>query len=167
MDDWITWLGIGIGAGGLVASVAGLFVAYLARRAAKSAEKAAREAAREAREAVVRTLITIEVERASLLISRLQDAHFRRNWDYALGLYPDLRRILSHIAETISPNLAHFRSDINGAVPQITAADGLVRRTRNAGETLTPEDISKLDGVLSKIQQDLESYQGSRIYSDE
>ena len=159
MDGWLVWLGIGIGTGGLIASVAGLVFAFLARRAAKSAEAAAREA----RKAVVRTLRTIEVERAVSLISRVKEIHHQRNWDYALGLYQDLRRTLSEIAENLPPNLLQYRTKINGDVPQITAMENLVRQSRY--ENREPEDVASLDNTLSEIQQELEALQSSRMYS--
>ena len=81
---------------GLVASVGGLVYAFLARRAAKSVEQAAREA----RRAITHTLSLVDVERAVALIGRLKDVHSQRNWDYALGLYPELRRMLAD--ETVS-----------------------------------------------------------------
>lgn len=163
MVTGIEWLGIGLGTGGLVASILGVIFAFLARRAAKSAEQAAREA----RQAVARTLSSIDVERAAALIGRLKDIHFKGNWDYAVGLYPELRRTLSQIAESVPANLARFQAQINSAVPQITVMENLVRRSRYENETGAPGDISGLDDVLSDIQQTLESLQSSMMYSDE
>ena len=163
MDDWFTWLGMGIGAGGLIASILSVIFAILARRAAKSAEHAATDA----RRAVVRTLSSIEVERAVSLINRLKYAHLQRNWDYALGLYPDLRRTLSQITEGVPAPLDHYRDLIKSAVPQITVIEKLVGRSRYEEMAGEPEDISSLDDVLSEVQQNLESLQSSMMYSGE
>ena len=64
-----------VGVAGLVASVTGLIVAFLARRASKSAEQAAREAHR----AVTRTLSLVDIERAVALIRHLKEVHYQRN----------------------------------------------------------------------------------------
>ena len=92
VNNWGSFVGIL----GLLASIGGFVVAFLARRAAKSAEQAVSEAHR----AITRTLSMVDVERAVALIGRLKDVHRQRNWDYALGLYPELRRMLAD--ETVS-----------------------------------------------------------------
>ena len=98
MDDWIAWLGVGIGAGGLIASVAGVLFAFLARRAAKSAEQAATES----RKALVRSISSLDVSHAIDLITRIKEVHYRGNWDYALGLYQELRQTLSEIMASVA-----------------------------------------------------------------
>ena len=168
------WWNLGVGIGGLVAGSLGLFFAYLAHRSAElakgaaiSAEDAANAARIEARQALSRNLSSIDVERAVALIGRLKDIHDRRNWDYALGIYPDLRRTLSQIGESIPVDLSQYGSSINRAVPQITAMENLVRRSREENESGEPEDISSLDETLNEIQQDLETLQSNMMYSDE
>lgn len=156
------WGGI-VGALGLIASTGGLVYALLARRAAKSAEQAAKEA----RQAVARTLSSIDVERGIALIGRLKEIHRQGNWDYALGLYPDLRRTLSQISESMPENMVQQREFISSAVPQITAMDNLVRRSRHENESGNPQDVSSMDEVLSELQQELEILQSSMIYSYE
>ena len=163
MDYLIENWGSFVGVLGLLASVGGLVYALLARLAAKSAEQAAREA----RQALARTISSIDVERAVAPIGRLKDIHDRRNWDYALGIYPDLRRTLSQISESIPVDLSQYRSSINRAVPQITAMENLVRRSREENESGELEDISSLDETLNEIQQDLETLQSNMMYSDE
>ena len=158
-ENWGSFVGIL----GVIVSAVGLWYAFRAHRAAKSAELAAKEA----RQALARTIGSIDVERAVALISRLKDTHRRRNWDYALGIYPDLRRTLSQISESIPADLSRYRSSIVRAVPQITAMENLVRRSREENESGEPEDISSLDETLNEIQQDLETLQSNMMYSDE
>ena len=159
VDNWGSFVGVL----GLAASVGGLVYALLARRAAKSAEQAAREA----RRAITRTLSMVDVERAVALIGRLKDIHYQRNWDYALGMYPELRRMLSEIAASAPENLAPHDYFINRVIPQLTVLEGQVRQSRYENENGEPEDISSLDEALSEIQQHLEMLQSSMMYADE
>ena len=115
MDYVVANWGSFVGVAGLVASVGGLLVAFLARLAAMSAEQAAREA----RRAVTRTLSMVDVERAIALIGRLKEVHRQRNWDYALGLYPDLRRTLSEVGASAPASLAQYPDFINSVIPQL------------------------------------------------
>ena len=135
----------------------------MARRAAKSAE----EAARDAHAAVTRSLSLVDVERAVALINRLKEIHRRGNWEYALGLYQELRRTLSEIGASIPGNWSEPRGNIRGAIPQLTALENLVSRSFYENENREPEDIPKLDETLSHIQQSLESLQSQIVYERE
>ena len=161
MDYVINNWGSIVGVLGLVASIGGLVVAFLARRAAKSAERAASKA----RRAITRTLSVVDIERAKALIGRLKEVHYRRNWDYALGLYPELRGMLSEIVASTPENCAPHGDFINSAIPQVTALEILVTRSRY--ENGEPEDIPSLDETLTEIQQSLETLQSSMMYTDE
>ena len=159
IDNWGGFVGLL----GFLASVGGLAYAFLARRAAKSAEQAAREA----RLAITRTLSVVDIGQAEALIGRLKDVHHRRNWDYALGLYPELRRMLNDIVASVPDNFAPHGDFINRAVPQVTALENLVGRARYENENGEPEDIPSLDEALTEIQQSLETLRSSIIYADE
>ena len=162
MDYLIGNWGSFVGLLEFLVSIGGLVYAFLARRAAKSAEQAAREA----RQALTRSFSSVDIERAIALIGRLKDIHDRRNWDYALGIYPDLRRVLSQISESIPSDLSEYRNSVSRAVPQITTMENLVRRSRDEEEGGEPEDIASLDETLNEVQQDLEALQSSMIYSE-
>ena len=159
VENWGSFVGVA----GLVASVTGLIVAFLARRAAKSAEQAASEAHR----AVTRTLRLVDVVRAVALIRHLKEVHHQRNWDYALWLYQELRRMLSEIGASAPANFAQHYKFIDNAIPQVTTLENSVRRSRYEQENGEPEDIPRLDEALSEIQQRLETLQGSMMYTDE
>jgi hypothetical protein len=159
VENWGSFVGIF----GLAASVGGLVFAFLARRAAKSAEQAAREA----RRAITRTLSVVDIGRAMALIGSLKEVHHQRNWDYALGLYPELRRMLSEIGASTPENFTQYGDFINRAIPQITSLENLVGRSRYERENGEPEDIPSLDEALSEIQQSLEMLQSSMMYTDE
>ncbi len=163
MDFLIANWGSFIGVLGLAASIGGLVYAFLARRAAKSAEQAASEA----RHAITRRLSLVDVQRAVALIDRLKDVHYQRNWDYALGLYAELRMTLSEIGTSIPENFDQYRSLIRSAIPQVIALENLVRRSRYENEDREPENISSLDETLSEIQENLETLQSSMMYTDE
>ena len=146
-----------------VASVGGLVVAFLARRAARSAEQAASEAHR----AITRTLSLVDVERAVALIRHLKEVHHQQNWEYALWLYQDLRRTLNETGASAPAIFVQHRDFINRAISQVTALENLVRRSRHERANGEPDDISSLDEVLNEIQQNLESLQSSMMYTDE
>ena len=159
MDDWIIWLGIGIGAGGLIASVAGLIFAYLARRAAKSAA----DAANDARRSLTGIISSIDVERAVALINRLMEQHRQENWDYALYLYQELRRTLSEIAAGIPTNLSHHRDSLSQAIPQVSSIANLVNHYRYESDPDELIDVPRIDDELNKIQEDLELLQSDML----
>ena len=158
VENWGSFVGIF----GLAASVGGLVFAFLACRAAKSAEQAAREA----RRAITRTLSVVDIGRAMALIGSLKEVHHQRNWDYALGLYPELRRMLSEIGASTPENFTQYGDFINRAIPQITSLEKLVGRSRYERENGEPEDIPSLDETLTEIQQSLETLR-SMMYTDE
>ena len=124
------WLGLVVGVGGLVAGIFGLRFAFLAHQSAKSArsaaisaEDAANSARYEARRAITHTLSIVDIERAKSLIERLKGIHHRRNWDYALGQYPELRGILSDIVASAPENFALHVDSINSEIPRVTALE--------------------------------------------
>lgn len=170
MGAWFHWASLGIGAGGLIASIVGLIFAFLARRAAKSAEdaatlaeNAANSARIEAQRALNRNLSSVDIERAVALINRLKELHREGNWGAALWLYQDLRRTLSEIRASMPTDLDQFRNAINEAVPQVTAMEDQVLRSLHEGAE--PEDAPRLSEVLNGIQQDLEILQANVTYS--
>lgn len=163
MNDWIACLGVGIGTSGLIASILGVIFAILARRAAKLAEQAATEA----RMALVRSISSIDVSRAINLVTRIKEVHYRGNWDYALGLYQELRQTLSEIRASVANEWPESHKEIGESVPQITAIENMVVRSRYENESGAPENIHEIDEVLSRIQQGLEILLGSMMYSDE
>ena len=156
------WWSLGVGISGLVASALGLAFAYLASRAARSAEKAAVDA----RRAVAQTLSLVDVVRAVALIGRLKDVHYRGNWDYALGLYGDLRRTLSEIGASMPADWQESRNNIDRSVLEVTFLWDKVNRSPYENENGVPKDIPSLDETLNKIQQSLETLQSSMMYSE-
>ena len=171
MGAWFDWSAFGIGAGGLIASIAGLIFAYLASRAAKSAkdaassaEGAANAARTEARRTLSRNLSSVDIERAVSLITRLKELHRQENWGAALWLYQDLRRTLSEIRASMPTDLDQFHNVIDKAVPQVRTMEDQVFRTVHDGSG--PEDTPRLSEILNAIQQDLETLQGNVTYTD-
>ena len=148
-----------VGLLGFLASVGGLVFAFSACRAAKSAENAAIQA----RQALTRTISSIDVERAVALINRLMEVHRRGNWDFALALYQDLRRTLSEIASGVPPELRPHGESIRGAIPQVTTISQLVNQHRYQPESGEPIDIPRIDDSLNSIQQYLELLQSDML----
>ena len=162
MDYLIGNWGSFVGLLGFLVSIGGLVYAFLARRAAKSAESAAREA----RQALRRTIGSIDVERAVDLITRLMEVHRQANWDYALALYQDLRRTLSEIETSIPLDLVDYQDSIREAIPQITAMINMVNRSRGENADARLDDVSNRNEILNGIQESLEMLQSAMLHMD-
>ena len=162
MGAWFEWVSIAFGAGGLIASIGGLIFAFLARRAAKSAEEAAERASEETRRTVSRSRRAADTGRAIALINRLKVLHRDGRWDYAFELYQELRSTLNDIHASMPDDLADIRDAISDAIHKITELEAYVNRARY--ESREPDDVPRLDGVLSDIQRNLERLQSTDIY---
>ena len=141
MGAWFEWASLGIGAGGLVASILGVVYALLARRAAKSAAEAAERASSETRRTVSRSRRAADTGRAIALINRLRVLHRDGRWDYALELYQELRSTLSDIHASMPDDLAEIRDAIFDAIYRITELEADVNRARY--ENREPDGRSK------------------------
>ena len=149
-----------VGLLGFLASVGGLVYAFLARRAAKSAEQAARDA----REALSRSLSSVDIERAVELINRLKDLHRQRDWGQAIWMYQILRRTLTEIRASLPAGFEQSREDIEAFLPEMTQMENSVRRSLHHDSE--PEDGPVFDEMLNGIQQELESLQSTITYGD-
>ena len=154
------WWNLGVGIGGLAASIVGLLFALFALLAAMSAKKAANEA----RDALTRTVRIVDVTRAAALISHLKLLHGVGRWDSAAELYQFLRRSLSDICESIPRENEEIRTALSEAIPKITDIENEVRRSRYGNRERVPEDISKIDSVLNNVQQNLEGLQSADTF---
>lgn len=145
------WLALGIGSGGLVASIVGLIFAFLARRAAKSAEQAANEA----RNSIGHTLCLVSAQRALSLIVRLNTLHLEQSWEAALELYRELRTLLNDISGMMPPELGRFRAEIDRGIGQLSVIESLVNQA--VSRTDDPGDFPVLGESLNSIRTTLES----------
>ena len=162
MASWFDWVALGIGVGGLAASIAGLIFAFLARRAAKSAEAAATEASQETRRSVSRSRRTVETGKVIFLINRLKALHRSGDWEYALELYPELRSGLSDIQASIEEELVELRDDLADAILKIRGIEDEVNLARY--ERREPANVPRVDGILNDIQQSLQRLLGTDVH---
>ena len=162
MGDWFEWASLGIGAGGLVASIVGVVYALLARRAAKSAAAAAERASNETRRTVSRSRRTVETGKAISLINRLKVLHRNGDWEYALEMYPELRSGLSDIQASIPEGFAGLNDVIEGAIAKIRGIEDTVNLARY--EPMEPANVPLIDGILNDIHQDLLRLLGTDIH---
>ena len=162
MGAWFEWASLGIGAGGLIASIAGLIFAFLARRAAKSAEAAADRASEETRRAVSRSRRTVETGKAIALIDRLKRLHRNWDWEYAFELYPELRSRLSDIQASIPIEFADLNDVIEDAIIKIRGIEDEVNLARY--ERREPVNVPQIDGILNDIHQSLLQLLGTDVY---
>ena len=154
MGSWLEWAGFGIGIGGLIASIAGLVFAFLARRAAKYAEAAADRASQETRRTVSRSRRTVETSKAVALINRLKVLHRNGAWAYVLELYQELRSSLSDIRASLPTETGELGEALREAILMIREIEDEVNRAHY--ESSAPADILQIDGILNDIQQNLE-----------
>lgn len=97
LDNWGSFIGVA----GLVITILGVIISYLAfRRAGKArdAAAAAEVASKETRAAMPRSLTTVDLERAIALAQRLKELHRLGRWDTALECYHLLQAMLGDIA---------------------------------------------------------------------
>ena len=73
---------------------------------------------------------------------------------------------MSEIRASIVEDWPESYRQIGEAVPQITAIEILVDRSRYENESGDPEDIPRIDETLSQIQASLEVLLGSMMYSN-
>ena len=145
------WLALAIGAGGLVASIAGLIFAFLARRAAKSAEQAAREA----RNSVGHTLCLVSAQRALSTINRLRNLHRESRWDAALELYQELRTLINDIRGTTPQEFHQSRAELDSGLRELRVIQLLVENA--VSQDRDPAGLPVLSETLNLIETNLET----------
>ena len=151
MGVWFDWTSIGIGVGGLVASIAGLTFAYLARRAAKSAEAAANEA----RHSISQTLCLVSAQRAISVVARIRTLHQEQRWDAALELYQELRTLLNDVSGTLPREFIQSRPEFDRRIGQLGTIQSLVRESVSSHGN--PSEFRFLNESLNSIEITLET----------
>ncbi len=116
--------------------------------------------------ALVRSVSAIDVSNAINLITRIKEVHYRGNWDYAMGLYQELRRTLGEISASVANDWPESHKKIEQSIPQVSAIENMVDRSRYKSDSGEPENIPEIDEALSQIQQSLEILLGNMLYSD-
>lgn len=127
---------------GVALSAVGIWVAFLAKRAAGGA----RAAAEAARQAVKRSLTGIDAGRAIGLIERIQTLNQQRKWEATTHMYKDLRAMLSDLQES-QPEQE------NEIVTKLRRAREQVRTLEDALETLA--DTSEPGSLLAEANRQL------------
>ena len=87
LDNWGSFIGVA----GLVITILGVIISYLAfRRAGKArdAAAAAEIASKETRAAMTRYLTAVDLQRAIALLQRLKEMHRANRWETCLGMLP-------------------------------------------------------------------------------
>ena len=140
-----------VGAGGLLASVAGVVFAILARNAAVSAKSAARAASN----SVSQTLCLVGAQRALSVISRLRTLHRDQSWDAALELYRELRGLLNDISGMIPREFGDSKAELDRGFGQLRMIQALVEESvaNNQG----PVGLQSLSESLTSIETTLET----------
>ena len=150
MGAWFDWAGLGIGAGGLVASIAGLLFAYLARRAAKSAERAAREA----RNSISETFCLVSAQRALTAVARLTTLHQNQDWNAALEVHRELRTLLNDISGSMPLRYEQSKAAVMQGIGQLSVIENLVRQVLDSAldPSIYPIHTVPLDTIHSALE---------------
>ena len=154
MGAWFEWVILGVGAGGLVASVAGVIFAFLARRAAKSAEAAATEA----RNSMGQTLCLVSAQRVLSVVARIRTLHLEQRWDAALELYQELRTLLNDIRGTTPREFHQTRAELDKGIGQLRVIQLLVQQNFSRGGDLL--GLPVLSEAFNSIETNLEALVG-------
>ncbi len=158
LDNW----GSFIGAAGLVITILGVIISYLAfRRAGKAREAAAAAevASKETRAAMTRYLTAVDLQRAIALLQRLKEMHRANRWETCLEHYQPLRVLLSEIRSrhpTLTPEL---QRTLETAILDVTEMENtLVAALR---ESVAITAAAEFDRTLNRIQSELERLSSS------
>lgn len=149
LDIWGSWVGIA----GLVITGIGAFISYKAfRRAgtARDAATAAEIASKETRAAIIRSLTTVDLERAIGLVQRLKEAHRARRWDICLGYYDSLQVMLTDVLTWYPAPTAEIRNDIEKAIQLIQTMETQVDTARE--QATDPVEFGAFNWMLNDIQ---------------
>ena len=164
LDNW----GSFIGAAGLVITILGVIISYLAfRRAGKAREAAAAAevASKETRAAMTRSLTTVDLERAIALAQRLKELHRLGRWDTALECYHLLQAMLADIATWHPAPTGEMRGAFSNAIRLIQEMERQVDTAQSHGTepTEAPEfnwQLNDIQGLLRGVALSIHSGPG-------
>ena len=149
LDNW----GSLVGAAGLVITIIGAVISYLAfRRAGKArdAAAAAEVASRETRATITRTLTTIDLGRAATVVQRLKELHRLGWWDTCLEYYNLLQGMLADISTWHPAPTGEMRDAIEKAILLIREMERQVDTIRAQGTA--PSGFPEFNWQLNDIQ---------------
>ena len=147
---------------GLVITILGVIISYLAfRRAGKArdAAAAAEIASKETRAAMTRSLTTVDLERAIALVQRLKELHRANQWVTSLEHYQPLRVMLSEIRSRHPALTPELQRMLETAILDVTEMENtLVAALR---ESVAITAAAEFDRTLNRIQSELERLSSS------
>ncbi len=149
---------------GVVVSTVGLIWAIVVARGARSASRAAQKAAQETGFRIAQHLQATTLERSIALIQRLKLLHRLGSWEAALEQYQALRMMLNEIVARLPQGEAESRRMLVTAIRAIRDMENLVERQPDLRPG--PENISRLNRRLNRIQSELESLVGAPGFGD-
>lgn len=158
LDNW----GNLVGVAGLVITIIGAVISYFAfRRAGKAREaaEAAEAASGETRAAIIRSLTTVDLERAVALVQRLKDLHRSNRWETSLEHYQPLRVMLAEIRSRHRDLAPELRQILDDAILNVTEIENVV--TTAVTENKGLDRLRGFDSILNAIQSQLEILSGS------
>ena len=158
LDIWGSWVGVV----GLVVTIIGVVISYLAfQRAGKAREAAtaAEVASDETRAAIVRSLTMVDLERAIALVQRLKELHRSNQWATCLEHYQPLRVMLAEIRSRRSCLTPKLRQILDDAILNVVEMENAVTTAVTENEGLG--QLRGFDRILNDIQAQLEGISSS------
>lgn len=152
LENW----GNFVGALGLIITLLGLIVSFLAfKRAGKArdAAEAAEAASRETRSTITRSLTTVELERAIALVQRLKDLHRANKWETSLEHYQPLRVTLAEIRSRHLNLTSELRQTLDDAILNVTTMENDVSTA--VRENVGLAELRAFERTLNDIQREL------------
>jgi hypothetical protein len=121
---------------GLFATVIGLSIAISTTRAARDSADQSRTAAEvakiasvETRDAISRTLTSVDLQRAIAVIERLKVVHREQKWEVALERYSGLRAMLADIEARIANRSPSISREFRDATAQLRIIEDSVDKS--------------------------------------
>lgn len=150
-----------VGVLGLIATVAGLWIAIRqvigARRAAQKAESAAlaaENATIETRDTIHSVLVISDLERVIVYFQQIKGFHRDQKWDICLNMYQLLRSSLAEIRARLPEQASQHRLTLRKAIDQVRVIEDTVDTAIRTGAS--PAASENFNSVLNKIQTELE-----------
>ena len=151
LDNWGSFVGVL----GVIISIGGFAIAIRQASRARTSAQAAEIASKQTREAIVRAMTVIDLERSIALIQRVKELHRDRRWDATIEHYQTLRVMLGDIRDRYPALTSALFTESRNPLAEISSIEDSVDRA--IAEHAEPSGASNFNGVLNGIQLELEN----------
>lgn len=150
LDNWGSFVGVL----GVIISIGGFAIAIWQASQARTSAQAAEVASKQTREAIVRAMTVIDLERSIALIQRLKELHRDRRWEATIEHYQTLRVMLGDIRDRYPEFTTRLFMESRNPLAEISNIEDSVDRA--IAESTEPSGSGNFNTVLNDIQLELE-----------